>query len=129
MLILIQGTQHVHFRGRHLHGTSIPLPSRYTGAVLSVTDKKLPAQLSQPREEDEDEADEMETEEVKIAEQIGTFESITVWEHGGKVDVERDAYVRGLQEWVGWAESMHCDEEEEEEEEKVDSGKKEGKKA
>jgi len=70
----------------------------------------------------------METEEVKIAEQIGTFESITVWEHGGKVDVERDAYVRGLQEWVGWAESMHCDEEEEEEE-KVDSGKKEGKKA
>lgn len=49
-------------------------------------------------------------EEVKIAEQIGEFEEIVVWGHGGVVDEEGDMYVRGLREWVGFAEAMHCDE-------------------
>jgi ribonuclease H2 subunit C len=52
--------------------------------------------------------------ETKIAEQIGSFGEIVVWEHGGKVDEERDGFVRGMREWIGWAECMHVDDEEEE---------------
>jgi len=65
---------------------------------------------------------EVETEDIKIAEQIGSFDSIVVWEHGGKVDEEKDGYVRGVREWIGWAESMHCDEEEEEEGAQTEKG-------
>ena len=67
---------------------------------------------------------EVDTEDIKIAEQIGSFDCIVVWEHGGKVDEEKDGYVRGVREWVGWAESMHCDEDEGEEETEGGDGKK-----
>lgn len=50
--------------------------------------------------------------EVSIAEQVGQFDEIVVWGHGGLVDESRHLYVRGLREWVGFAESMHCEEEE-----------------
>ncbi len=50
-------------------------------------------------------------EDVKIAEQIGEFEEVVVWGHGGVVD-EGDAFVRGMREWVGFAECLHCDGEE-----------------
>jgi len=134
VLTTIPGTQHAYFRGRHLHGTPIALPSNYTGAILNVTDKSLPTTQSQPTqtpveqqdiEDQDDEEEEMEVdpEEIKIAEQIGSFDSIVVWEHGGKVDEEKDGYVRGVREWIGWAESMHVDEDEEEEETERDDGK------
>lgn len=102
-----------------------------------MTDKSLPAQQSsssrqsqhhtsnvldddQYDEQDgvgEDEGDDREVmEEVKVAEQIGTFDEIIVWEHDGPVDQERDGYVRGLKEWVGWAGCMHGDDEEDQSE-------------
>lgn len=116
-----KGTQHVHFRGRHLHGTTLPLPAGYTGAVLDITDKLAPQARTVPRapttqtiddgeDVDGDEEMEMEMEEVKVAEQIGEFDSVVVWGHGGTVE-EGDAFLRGMKEWVGFAEAMHCDEE------------------
>lgn len=120
-LTLSAGTRHAYFRGRHLHGTALPLPDNYTGTVLHVTDKQLPqspARAQQPREVDDDEQgadddEEMEGVQVIIAEQIGEFDEVVVWEHGGPVDEAQDGFVRGIMEWIGWAESMHVDEEEE----------------
>jgi ribonuclease H2 subunit C len=118
------GTQHVHFRGRHLYGTDLSLPEKYTGAVLNITDKLAPQSTSRPSthidpaQDDgsgDEEMGEDTPEEVKIAEQLGEFDSIIVWGHGGEVDAESDMYVRGVKEWVGFAESMHCDSEDEEE--------------
>ena len=117
--VLRLGKQHAYFRGRHLHGTTVPLPDNYTGAVLHVTDKQLPhsqaqrhAQIEEDREDDDEDAAEGEEVEINIAEQIAEFEEVIVWEHGGAVDGEQDMFVRGLTEWVGFAESMHADEEE-----------------
>jgi ribonuclease H2 subunit C len=116
-----KGTQHIHFRGRHLHGTSIPLPSNYTGAVLHVTEEIAPQSKQQPAKpeqdedgEEEDDVDMGEEVEVKLAKQIGSFDEIVVWEHGGTVDGERDGFVRGLGEWVEWAGRMHGEDEEDE---------------
>jgi ribonuclease H2 subunit C len=117
-------TKHVHFRGRHLYGTSLPLPTHYTGAVLSITDRLAPTAQSSSQHPPETDAsvdadpdadvdadleDEV-LEEVKIAEQLGEFDEIVVWGHGGEVDEGSDMFVRGMREWVGFAESMHCDE-------------------
>jgi ribonuclease H2 subunit C len=52
--------------------------------------------------------------EVKIAEQIGEFDQVIVWGHGGEVDEGSDAFIRGMNEWVGFAESMHVHEDEDE---------------
>ena len=53
--------------------------------------------------------EEAEKVEVKIVEQVGSFEEVVIWGHGGEVDASQDCYVRGLGEWIGFAESMHGD--------------------
>ncbi|KAF1993300.1 ribonuclease H1 small subunit [Amniculicola lignicola CBS 123094] len=114
-----KGNPHVYFRGRHLHGTTLPLPENYTGVVLQMTDKTLPTQSesqsqnheSNAQEDEEEGEDETEQVEVKIAEQLGSFDEVVVWGHGGTVDEGEDVYVRGVREWIGFAEAMHVDEE------------------
>jgi ribonuclease H2 subunit C len=117
---IFSGKRHAYFRGRHLHGTTLPLPKNYSGAILHITDKQLPQSRTQPREQsvDEDgedvEVEESMSVEVKIAEQIGEFDQVIVWGHGGEVDEGGDAFIRGMNEWVGFAESMHVHEDEDE---------------
>jgi ribonuclease H2 subunit C len=105
------GKDHAYFRGRHLHGTVLPLPANYTGALLHITDKPLPqpqsrshAQLDNDRMDDDDEEEAMV--DVKIAEQVGDFEEVVVWGHAGEVEKGKDAFVRGLEEWVSFAEAI-----------------------
>ncbi|KAH9874353.1 hypothetical protein IAQ61_003542 [Plenodomus lingam] len=118
-------TQHAHFRGRHLHGTPVALPEGYTGAVLHLTGRQLPPTRRQPQEQrhgDESGGEDAEEEDMDVqlgvADQVGEFDELVVWGHGAPVEESRDAYVRGLEEWVGFAESMHCDEDEQETQEK-----------
>ncbi|KAG9194487.1 hypothetical protein G6011_04522 [Alternaria panax] len=126
-----KGKRHSYFRGRHLHGTTLPLPDNYTGAILHVTEKQLPQSRTQPRQrpaDDDDDDDDAEVEEsipveVKIAEQVGEFDQVIVWGHGGEVDANGDVFIKGVNEWVGFAESMHAGEEEEEEEEEAQDAK------
>tara|TARA_R110002003_G_scaffold12_2_gene806 strand:- start:4105 stop:4512 length:408 start_codon:yes stop_codon:yes gene_type:complete len=131
------GTQHAYFRGRHLHGTTLPLPSGYTGAVVHVTEKTAPRTQARTHEQtqardqalhdddgDDAEHEDTEIEEVKIAEQIGTFDAVVVWDHGGRVDAERDMYIRGMREWIGFAESMHVEDDEDDGDDAEAGGKK-----
>jgi ribonuclease H2 subunit C len=121
------GTQHAYFRGRHLHGTTLALPANYTGAIVNVTDKQVPQAHRQAQddndEEEDGDADEAEVVEVQVAEQVGEFDAFVVWEHGGEVDAAQNAYFRGVGEWIGFAESMHCKEGEGKEEEEKSTGK------
>ncbi|KAF2728306.1 ribonuclease H1 small subunit [Polyplosphaeria fusca] len=103
------GKSHAYFRGRHLHGTPLTFPSNYTGAVLQVTDKDLPASNNETKKIEEDE-DESEQVEVKIAEKVGEFDEVVVWGHGGAIDKSEDVYARGVEEWIGFAEALHASE-------------------
>jgi len=107
-----KGTHHVYFRGRHLLGKPIPLPENYTGAVLHITDKQLPQQRAQALPSNSDDEEDGDGVEVKIAEQVGEFEEVVVWGHGGEVDGNGDVFVKGINEWIGFAESMHMDDNE-----------------
>jgi len=80
---------------------------------LHVTDKQLPPKRNakeSAEEDEEDEEDETEKADVMIAEKLGAFDEVVVWGHGGGVDEKEDAYIRGIREWVGFAEAMHEEE-------------------
>lgn len=91
------------------------MPANYTGAVLRITDNVVSLQQSQiegrSREDDDEDDVHEDIVEVKIAEQIGEFEDIVVWGHGEQIDGSQDVYVKGMEEWIGFAEKMHVDEE------------------
>lgn len=61
--------------------------------------------------DDEDKVEEQV--EVKVAEKMGEFEEIVVWGHGEEVDKGSDMFVRGIEEWVEFAEAMHVNDKEE----------------
>ncbi|GIZ41135.1 hypothetical protein CKM354_000445000 [Cercospora kikuchii] len=104
-----------HFRGRKLHGKTINLPSSYTGIVAQKTTRQIqtPHQTSStniPANDagyDEEEEQSLPT-ETFILEQQATFNSITTWDHEKAPSSEEDVYIRGIEEWIGFAESIHA---------------------
>lgn len=80
--------------------------------MLTATDRVLRSreqELARRRRDEEGEprdGEEEEEEEVKILEEQASFEEVLVWGHEAVVDVGEDAYVRGVEEWIGFAESV-----------------------
>ena len=90
----------------------MPLPPNYTGVVLNITDKELPDSLQGENGADEEGEEDEAKVEIKVAEQIGVFDEMMVWKHGSVVDEKADIYVRGVEEWIGFAEAMHYEDDE-----------------
>lgn len=97
----VEGKTTSYFRGRKLHARTLKLPKGYKGAVLSKSEKILPLAPRPGEEEEEEDDDEIEP-EVKIMEEQSSFEEIVVWGHEATMD-EADPYVRGVEEWIGFA--------------------------
>jgi ribonuclease H2 subunit C len=106
--------QIVHFRGRKLQGRTIQLPVGYTGVVARKTERVvLPEVRGRGREDEDEEVDEDVDEErsgemlveTKVMEMVGTFEEVCVWGHE-KVPEGEDVYVKGIEEWIGFAEKV-----------------------
>lgn len=119
------GTNTAYFRGRKLRGRTVKVPEGYEGVVLQKTERTLSAssekqagrgalaeQLRRMEEGDEDDemdlvADVGQEAEVKVMETKGRFDEIVVWGHEMVPD-EEDVYVKGVEEWIGFAEAMHA---------------------
>ena len=68
---------------------------------------KAPTTTSPTAEDVEDEDEEEDDiEPTKILEEVATFDDILVWGHE-QVPGEEDVFVRGVQEWLTFAEAMH----------------------
>ncbi|QIW99739.1 hypothetical protein AMS68_005257 [Peltaster fructicola] len=101
--------QTAYFRGRKLEGTVVKLPAGYQGIVLQKTNEKLVSRPSMPSfDEDgmqvilpEDNA------ETKLFSQEASFDEVVVWGHESLPDAD-DAYVKGIKEWIGFAEAVGC---------------------
>ncbi|KAF2157320.1 ribonuclease H1 small subunit [Myriangium duriaei CBS 260.36] len=114
------GTQTAYFRGRKLLGKTATVPSGYEGVVIQKTDRTImdaPA-TNGLRQHDMDEEEEDEDDvannvtaprELKIVEQTGTFDAITVWGHESFPTNTADPYLKGVQEWVDFASAIHDD--------------------
>ncbi|KAK3485799.1 ribonuclease H2, subunit C [Neurospora hispaniola] len=118
-----------YFRGRKLHGKTLPLPEGYKGVVASKVSPKQQTTNQKPRlahemsfvmENDEPEVIDLDSEagsggqEPEVQVQVGgamevqaEFEEVVVWGHEHLADAGGDAYVRGVEEWVGFAERVH----------------------
>ena len=77
------------------------IPKGYRGIVISSTDRIVPKET--PADDDEDAE---ETPEVKIMEEQAEFGDLMVWGHEALPDDMADPYVRGVEEWVAFAEQV-----------------------
>ena len=57
---------------------------------------------SNDNEEDEDEK----PAEVKLAEEVGSFDEITIWSHESMPLETDDPYLKGVQEWMDFAKAV-----------------------
>lgn len=80
------------------------LPAGYKGMVVSSTERVLPkASASSPQNDDEDAE---EAPEVKVMDEQAEFDEIMLWGHEALPDEMMDSYVRGVDEWIGFAEQV-----------------------
>ncbi|EKD18326.1 uncharacterized protein L3040_004719 [Drepanopeziza brunnea f. sp. 'multigermtubi'] len=102
------GKRVAYFRGRKLHGKTLTLPENYRGVVVSTTERVLPQETPGGEEQgDEPEGEREEEPEVKILEEQSGFQEMVVWGHEVLPDGTADPYVRGVEEWIGFAEQIH----------------------
>jgi len=57
-------------------------------------------------DEADDEEDESDDEPVKLLEAMSNFDEIVVWGHD-QVPAADDTFVKGVQEWIAFAEAIH----------------------
>ncbi|KAK1827647.1 ribonuclease H2 non-catalytic subunit-domain-containing protein [Podospora conica] len=101
------GSSTSYFRGRKLHGTTLPLPQGYRGVVA--------APVAPPaKDEDSVEEEVIDLEDPNRGKPAqgsldvqAEFDEVVVWGHEVAVDGQGDPYVRGMEEWVGLAEDIH----------------------
>lgn len=105
--------QEAYFRGRRLIGTTSELPVGYMGFVF---DTSAPAQTQAITDETQSLEDSYcdaalnattELEELKVWRQRAKFDKLVVYGNAIAVDAQRDAYLRGTQEWIDLARAIH----------------------
>lgn len=102
-----------YFRGRKLRGRRVAVPEGYEGMVLKKTDRTMVLPTDIAAEEDDavedgdaDEAREEAAEELQIADRVATFKHITIWNHETLPDRDEDVHIKGLTEWISFAEAV-----------------------
>ncbi|KAL4927371.1 ribonuclease H2 subunit C [Aspergillus undulatus] len=96
--------QTAYFRGRKLRGRRVHIPEGYEGVVATHTDREMPSARKNEVVGEESEKDEP----VKILEKQATFGDYVVWGHEA-VPAADDSFVKGVEEWVKFAEAMHTE--------------------
>lgn len=70
--------------------------------MLPVADKKMSSVIGSGDDEDGDD----EPEQVNILEETNTFDDIVIWGHETLPDDMDDPYVKGIEEWIPFAEAV-----------------------
>lgn len=76
----------------------------YKGVILSSTDEKLPKDPQSSVEEELGENEQIQ--HIGILEEQAEFDEILVWGHEALPDETSDPYVRGVEEWIAFAEQV-----------------------
>ncbi|KAL2853429.1 ribonuclease H2 non-catalytic subunit-domain-containing protein [Aspergillus pseudoustus] len=101
--------QTAYFRGRRLRGRRVQIPEGYEGIVATHTDRELPMTTQNNANDTEvEEVDGEREEPVKVLEKQATFGDFVVWGHE-TIPASDDPFVKGVEEWVKFAEAMHTE--------------------
>lgn len=81
------------------------------GVVVHTTEKLLPqtqkSNAPLPNDDTEgDDEDEDQPAEVKVAEEVASFDEVMVWGHDVLPDESDDPYTKGVAEWIAFAEAV-----------------------
>lgn len=104
------GKQNIaYLRGRKLYGKTVKLPQGYYGAVASRQKEKKDD--DRPTHEDEtslgdNDGDSEQATPMAALRSEGVFDEFVVWGHESVADASADAHVRGIEEWIGFAEKV-----------------------
>ena len=115
-----ESTRTSQFRGRKLRGRLLRVPEGYEGVVVKSTDETLHTQPQLPSRgptytaidddleiaDHEEEDDDEPQEPVKLLKEMATFDDVVVWGHD-HVPSGDDPFVKGLSEWIAFAENIH----------------------
>ena len=104
---IIDGELESYFRGRKLRGQEVDLPEGYRGVIVKEAGKEKTALQSHDKGDGDEEVEEgeEEQEEATILKEVGSFEKIVVWNHESMVNGD-DAFVKGVSEWIDFAEAV-----------------------
>ncbi|KAI1487708.1 ribonuclease H2, subunit C [Biscogniauxia mediterranea] len=102
------GTKTAYFRGRKLDGKTFKLPEGYYGTVAEKSDPK-PEQRGGDEMTDDVEIQEDPNDQLEVGDMHGkaVFDEITIWGHETSADASEDPYIRGMEEWITFAEQIH----------------------
>ncbi|OQO09437.1 hypothetical protein B0A48_04836 [Cryoendolithus antarcticus] len=103
------GTSSAYFRGRKLRGKTVKLPAGYEGVLLEKTEKQIIAKPAAPTFDENGELEEVtavQDVETKVMDRKASFEEVVVWGHDALPE-GGDEFVKGLGEWMGFAEAIH----------------------
>ncbi|KAI1149562.1 ribonuclease H2, subunit C [Nemania diffusa] len=103
------GLQTAYLRGRKLHGKVLKLPEGYRGMVVEQTDVKPGISTKQEQTDGDVEMVENPEDQLKVGAMKGkaAFGELMVWGHESTSDSTGDPYVRGIEEWIAFAEEIH----------------------
>lgn len=94
-----------HFRGRKLYGRSAKIPEGYRGILVRSTDRACD-KFQRIDDLDDKEDEEMSIEARKLVEEA-EFEEIVVWGHEVLPADLDDVYIKGIKEWIKFAEQVY----------------------
>ena len=110
---MVDGRLEAYFRGRKLKGREVKVPGGYIGSIVRREEgekereegsrneqKRDGAELEVEEEEEEEEGD-----EVQELNEVASFDKIVLWGHESLVEGD-DPFVKGVEEWVGFAEAV-----------------------
>ncbi|KAK5634180.1 hypothetical protein RRF57_009894 [Xylaria bambusicola] len=101
--------QTAYMRGRKLYGKAVKLPEGYHGIVVEKTDAKdQTSTMSQELMGEDVEAIESPDEQLKVDTMRGkaVFDQLMIWGHESTSDSTADPFVRGMEEWIAFAEEV-----------------------
>ncbi|KAI5922515.1 ribonuclease H2, subunit C [Camillea tinctor] len=103
------GKNTAYFRGRKLDGKTFKLPEGYFGVVAEKSDPKPEQRGGNDEMTDDVEIQEHPNDQLEVGDMNGkaAFDEMIVWGHETSADASEDPYIRGMEEWITFAEQIH----------------------
>ena len=103
---IVEDKPQAYFRGRKLRGRNVKVPQGYRGIIVKNSEEtKGMSNRVGKHDMNIDEDDEEPEEETGSLEEVGSFDEVVVWGHESVAEAD-DPFVKGMDEWINFAEAV-----------------------